>query len=150
MASFLKRHKGLIIFITIVMILFILMFLFVRSIFQVGEEGTLYGNRLNGIEKVKLNEDTLNKIVTDIKKYEQVTSASYRLEGKILNFLVDVKSDTTLESAKKLSDPILSALSEAEKSFYDIQVIITCNKDEKNEIYPVIGYKHKTSSEFVW
>lgn len=148
--KFVKNHKGVIIFLIALIAIGISMFLFARSILLSGKEGTIYGNRLEGIDKVKLNEDTLNKIVSDIKANEKVANATKRLEGKLLNFTIDVKKDTDIETAKKLSDVILPALTENEKSFYDIQVIITCNELEESEEYPIMGYKHRTSAAFVW
>ncbi len=150
MILFLKKHKIGVIIVSIFVIIIIAMFVFVRSIFVSGHEGIIYGNRLEGIDKVRINEDTLTNIADEIKKNEQVKKVSKRLEGKLLNFMIDVSNETTLENAKKLVEPIINSLTEKEQSFYDIQVMITCNENEKSEIYPIISYKHKTSSEFVW
>ncbi len=150
MLSFLKKHKIGVIIVIILLIILIAMFLFIRSIFVSGHEGIIYGNRLDGIDKVRINEDTLKNIEQEIKKNEQVKKVSQRLEGKLLNFIIDVSNETTLESAQKLVEPIKNSLTEKEQSFYDIQVMIICNENAQSEIYPVIGYKHKTSSEFVW
>lgn len=150
MISFVKKHKGLIIFLIIFVILGVLLFQFARSILMVENEGTLYGNRLEGIEKVKLNEDTLDKIVSDMKKNEQVKSAKHRLEGRLLNFSLNVKGGTSQEAIISLVGSIKEALTEKEQAFYDIQVIVTCSEEKESELYPMIGYKHKTSSDFVW
>ena len=47
--NFIKRHKVGIICITILIIVIIAALLLVRSMFLSGTEGTLYGNRLDGI-----------------------------------------------------------------------------------------------------
>lgn len=148
--KFLKRHKWAIIIITIMIIIFVAMFLLVRSIFFTDDVGTLYGNRLNGIEQVKLNEDTLKKMVEEIKKSESVQMATYRIEGKVLNVSIDVANGTPIKTAKTFVGPILSSLTDKEKSFYDIQVFLTCSQESESKTYPIIGYKHRTSSEFVW
>ena len=129
--NFIKRHKVGIICITILIIVIIAALLLVRSMFLSGTEGTLYGNRLDGIEEVPLDTNTLNSIV---------------------------------DEAKSLAAPILSTLSDAEKGFYDIQVIIRSTEEEEatenveaNEdgvgqttIYPIMGYKHRSTADFVW
>lgn len=150
MASFLKKNKRIIIWIVVIVILLLAGALLVKNLFFFGGSGTLYGNRLDGIENVKLKDDTLKNIISEIEKVEQVTKASQRLEGKILNFSIDVSNGMTVEGAKKLVDPILSSLTEEELAFYDIQVIITCSENEESDIYPIMGYKHRTSSDFVW
>lgn len=162
--NFIKRHKVGIICITILIIVIIAALLLVRSMFLSGTEGTLYGNRLDGIEEVLLDTNTLNSIVDEIKKSENVKSASHRLEGKLLNISIDVVNGTTVDVAKSLAAPILSTLSDAEKGFYDIQVIIRSTEEEEatenveaNEdgvgqttIYPIMGYKHRSTADFVW
>ena len=151
MASFLKwikKHKGILIFLLICLIVMIPMILFAHSILVSGNEGTIYGNRLEGIDQVRINEDTLKKIIDDIKGKEQVENATYRLEGKILNVIIEVIKDADLENSKKLTNFILNSLNEEERGFYDIQVFLTSK--EESAIYPIIGYKHRTSSEFVW
>lgn len=152
----LKKHIVLFIVLIIILITAIIMFMIARSILLSGSEGTIYGNRLDGIEKVELKNDSLNKIIEDIKAKENVKSASQRLEGKVLHFIVDVTEAMTLDVAKSLTEPILTSLSSEAQNFYDIEIIITCSEEESKEetgeknIYPVMGYKHRTSSEFVW
>lgn len=147
--KFLKRHIIAVIIIIILLIIGIALFLFARQILGAGNEGTIYGNRLDGIEKVGLKNETLDKINTEIKKNEFVKKVTYRIEGKTINFTVDVAPNTTIENSKKVAEPVLTILNDEEKAFYDIQIFVTCNEAE-SEGYPMNGYKHRTSSEFVW
>lgn len=147
--KFLKRHIIAVIIIIILLIIGIALFLFARQILGAGNEGTIYGNRLDGIEKVGLKNETLDKINTEIKKNEFVKKVTYRIEGRTINFTVDVAPNTTIENSKKVAEPVLTILNNEEKAFYDIQIFVTCNEAE-SEGYPMNGYKHRTSSEFVW
>lgn len=147
--KFLKRHIIAIIVIVILLIIGILLFGLAREMLGVGKEGTIYGNRLDGIEKVGLKTESLENIITEMKKNEYVKSATYRVEGKTINFNVDVVPNTSVEDSKKVAEPILATLTDSEKAFYDIQIFVTCKEIESEE-YPMNGYKHRTSSEFVW
>ncbi len=147
--KFLKRHIIAIIILIIFLIIGIVLFIFVRQILGSGNEGTIYGNRLDGIEKIGLKNETLDKISTEIKKNEFVKKVAYRVEGRTINYTVDVAPNTTIENSKKVAEPILATLNNEEKTFYDIQIFVTCNEAESEE-YPINGYKHRTSSEFVW
>ncbi len=147
--KFLKRHIVAIIVIIILLIIGIALFIFARQILGSGNEGTIYGNRLDGIEKVGLKNETLEKISAEIKKNDFIKKVTYRIEGRTINFTVDVVQNTTIENSKKVAEPILATLSNEEKAFYDIQIFITCS-DAESEGYPINGYKHRTNSEFVW
>ena len=78
------------------------------------------------------------------------------LEGRLLSVSVKVKSYTDKNETKKIGDIIKENLKEEELSFYDIQLYISFEEEEKkeeteeNKVYPIIGYKHKTSDSFVW
>lgn len=147
--KFLKRHIIAVIIIIILLIIGIALFLFARQILGAGNEGTIYGNRLDGIEKVGLKNETLDKINIEIKKNEFVKKVTYRIEGRTINFTVDVAPNTTIENSKKVAEPVLTILNDEEKAFYDIQIFVTCNEAE-SEGYPMNGYKHRTNSGFVW
>jgi len=55
--KFLKRHIIAIIILIIFLIIGIVLFIFVRQILGSGNEGTIYGNRLDGIEKIGLKNE---------------------------------------------------------------------------------------------
>ncbi|MCI9234184.1 MAG: hypothetical protein HFH08_06330 [Bacilli bacterium] len=148
--KFLKRHIIAVIVIIILFIISIALFILVRQMLGSGNEGTIYGNRLDGIEKVGLKEATLEKIATEMKKNEYVKKVTHRIEGKTINFTVDVAPGTSVENSKKVVEPMLTILTEQERAFYDIQIFITCKEQADSEGYPMNGYKHRTSSEFVW
>lgn len=148
--KFLKKHIIAIIIIVILLIIGIAGAILTIQILGVGKGGTIYGNRLDGIEKVGLKDETLKKIATEMEKNEYVKSVTQRVEGRTINFTVDVAKETSVENAKKVTAPILPALTDEEKAFYDIQIFVTCKDDAENEIYPLNGYKHRTSSDFFW
>lgn len=153
MASFLKFLKRHIIAIIVIVVLLVIagsLFLVARSFLKNGNEGTIYGDRLDGIDKVGLKNESLDKIIGEMKKNQYVKSANYRVEGRTINFQVDVAKGTSVANAKKVSLPILPGLTEDEKSFYSIQVFVTCKEDSENESYPLNGYKHRTSSDLLW
>ena len=109
-----------------------------------------YGNRTDGIENVPIHDDKVESIKSSLMETQKVVEVTYNLEGRLINFIVDVVPETDIVSAKALSDKILLAFNEQEKAYYDMQLYITCKDDAESEIYPIIGYKHKTSMNFVW
>ena len=135
-------------------IFFIFLFLFILGWILYGmvipKSGKpVYGNRLDGIEKVEITSAEKEKIISSLKGESVVTSAQTDIKGKIINVLVEVKSGTKVSTAKKLSSKVTESLSKDQLSFYDIQIFITSgNKNSKS--YPVIGYKSSTSKGFTY
>lgn len=112
-----------------------------------GSGKPLYGNRLDGISKVKITDDEMNTIISKLKEEEIVDKASYNIKGRILNVHITVKDDTKLDDSKKLTSIIVSDIKEEQKKFYDIQVFLNIN-GENVDGYPTIGYLNKNSSNF--
>lgn len=143
------RHKVFIIVSIILLIMIGTMGIGIKKLFFTNTSGSEYGNRLDGIENVKINEDTLSKIAKDMKDTGNVSKANYRIEGRIVNFIVYVNSGVLLDTAKTMGDFILGQFTKEQLEFYDIQLYLLEEKED-NTGYSVIGYKHKTSDGFVW
>lgn len=108
----------------------------------------LYGNRLEGIENNVIKDETVNLIKEELMKTEKIEDVNYDLKGKLVNFIITVKNDVDKLTAVNLTDKIVSGFDDDIKNFYDIQVFIKTT--EENEIFPIIGYKHTSSVNFVW
>ena len=114
-----------------------------------GSGKPLYGNRLDGIEKVQVTDTETNDLIKELKEKKYVTTASTHVSGKIINVLVEVEKGTSKSKAKSLKDEVLKAFTDDQKKFYDIQLFITNeNKDAKG--YPIIGYKNSTDKNFAF
>ena len=147
MKKFFNEHKkqciiGGIIFLAIFFI--IIIWLFIVPVFS----NNKYGDRLDGIEDHKISSSTIDEIENTLKENKQVSEVTYHNEGRILNFIITVSNDTKPEDAKALDDVILDKISDDDKGYYDIQILI--NTEEENESYPIAGYKNKSSDDFVY
>ncbi len=107
-----------------------------------------YGDRLDGIEKHKITSSTVSDIKSDIKEFAGVTSVSYHIEGRILNFTIETDGSVSYDTAKAYVKPILDNISKKNQKYYDIQVFLTSKEDVDG--LPNAGYKSKNSSDFSW
>ena len=147
MKNFFKTHKkqcmiGGIAFLVIFFL--ILIWLFIVPVFS----NNKYGNRLDGIEDHKISSDTVKDIENSLKENDKVTDVTYNNEGRILDFIITVSNDMSTEDAKKIGDTILDKISDDDKKYYDIQILI--DTEEENENYPIAGYKHKSEDNFTY
>lgn len=147
--DFVKKHKIGIIVSFVCLILFVLIILGIKSAFFSNMSESKYGNRLDGIEKYPIEDSFVNDIKNMLEETGYVNSISYDLEGRIINFIIEVKSDVDLTTSRGLADKIAEQFNDDYKAFYDIQIFLT-SEDKESEIYPTIGYKHKTSVGFKW
>lgn len=147
--KFIKKHKVGLIVTGVILVLLILMFFGIKNAFFSNMGKSVYGNRLDGIENYPIDDSIINDIETTLKDTGMVNNFTYILEGRLINFIIEVNADVDLTTSRGFADKIAEKFSDDIKSFYDIQVYLTCT-DKESELYPSIGYKHKTSVGFKW
>ena len=148
MKKVIKENKVLFVLALIVIISLILIGVGLVKYFY-SSSGDKYGDRLNGIEKHKLS----NTLADDIKAlYESgVESVSVDTKGKIIYVIMDVSDDVSKVDAQSYAIKALDVFSDDDKSFYDIQFMITCkNASEETTTYPMEGYKNSNNTQVVW
>lgn len=146
--KFIKRNKFTVLII-LAFVSIIVIAALVRSVFFINTGQPVYGNRLDGIDDVKIEESRYKKIEDKIKKNDKVTNMDINLSGKTINVIMTVKDNVSKKDAKSIADTILKEFSKEELAFYDIQVYVK-KKDAKQNDFPIIGYKHHLSSGFSW
>lgn len=148
MKKVIKENKVLFVLALIVIISLILIGVGLVKYFY-SSSGDKYGDRLNGIEEHKLS----NTLADDIKAlYESgVESVSVDTKGKIIYVIMDVSDDVSKVDAQSYAIKALDVFSDDDKSFYDIQFMITCkNASEETTTYPMEGYKNSNNTQVVW
>lgn len=134
---------------TFALVAFLILLLLSFFVYQMffGERGKpVYGNRLDGIDKVMVDDAYFAKISETLEKQKIVSEASGQRSGRILNYTIVVKDKTKTKDAKALTNTILESLSKDQVAYFDIQVFFTCEKEMDG--YPMIGYKNKENKKF--
>lgn len=111
--------------------------LFVKEAILSNEARVIYGTRTKDLKKNPIAEETIKKAIDELKA--DTTSIKIRVPGRIINIVMKVKKETTLEDAKKLGAKAAEFFKE-NSSYYDIQIMI--DKEGESKQFPIIGYKH--------
>ncbi len=143
--SLIKRHKLLTIICTFAIILLIVMSVFLFSFFVGGNDK--YGNRLEGIEEVKVTKKDKKELVEYLEEYGEVASATVRIQGKIIYINIKFKEETKLDIAKKIANNSLKEIDEDKLKFYDLGYFLTLEGDEG---FNVTGTKKAKLEEISW
>lgn len=144
--NFIKRNKSTIIAIVIFLILVIVLFQ-LKNIFFPNTGKAIYGNRLEGIENVKISNKTLENVKSTLSG-DTVTEVSTDIAGKLVKIFITVNDDVTIETAKTYGPKALEVFSQDEKGYYDFQIYIQKKGDSTQ--FPIVGYKHHSKQEMSW
>ena len=146
--KFIKKNKFTILVITLFVILVIGLAI-LKNIFFPNSGQPVYGDRLNGIEDVKIEESKYEELEKKLKKEEMVDDVSTNLSGKIINVIITVKDKNNKKEAKSIGSKVIDEFSKEEVAFYDFQVFIK-KKDTKQNNFPIVGYKHHKEKSLSW
>lgn len=140
--KFIKKNKKKIIIGLI--ILFVLLIVYVVWTMLPNSSKSLYGDRLDGIDDVKIADKDLNKIASELEEIDGVKEVNGDIKGRLINFNVKVDDSVSSSISDSLEPIVLDGFNKEELEYYDLQIFI----NEKE--YSIIGYKHKTNDKFVW
>lgn len=147
MVKYIKNHKIVVVAVVFAILLLLVLSFIIKEFFS-GDSKALYGNRLDGIESVKITKKEQSDIVSKIEEDSAVSKCECHMQGKIVNVSITVNDDVGADTAKSLANKVLDVLDTDQKKFFDIQVFI--NKTNGAKDFPIIGYKQNTRSSFSW
>ena len=147
--EFYKRNRvySILMIVSLICIVSILVGVIVYFIGQTTKDK--YGNRLDGIENVKISDTKKSEVINKIKENELVDSVDIDIKGKLIYVNITLKTGKHTDS-EATCQTSLDAFTEDEKKFYDIQYIVS-NKDKSiEENFPVMGYIKAGNSVIKW
>lgn len=139
-----KKYYKLVIAILIIIAISILSFLIYINIFKENDS-----NRLEKIDEYKLTKKEISKAKETFEELEQLKNVKIFTNYKIIKIYITLEEEVNLEKIDELSEKVIESFKEKNIKYYDIEIFVDC-LDEESEIYPKIGYKHKTNSKFTW
>lgn len=146
--KFIKKHKMTTIII-IVFVLFVIIGTQAIKILFPNVGSPVYGNRLDGIEDVKIKKEVYQNIENTLKEEGIATNVDNVTKGKLVKLIITVVDDASLDAAKLVGSKSLTFFNEEQLNFYDFQIYIKKNNKEITN-FPIIGYKHHTNKDLTW
>lgn len=139
-----KKHIKYIIIFVIILLISIISFFIYKNLFA-----GITNTRYEGIENYKLTNDEKNAVKDKINELEGIKSIDIYTDSKIIKIVVKLKEDVNFDDIKEIANESISKFSEDSLSYYDIGFFVESDNKE-SEVYPQIGSKFKSSSEFSW
>lgn len=108
-----------------------------------------YGNRLNGIDSVKIEEKHITEIEEQIKENKLVDKVSINVKGKIIYMNIYV-TGAKYEDVQNIAIKSLEYLKADEKDFYDINFSFAETEKSEESIFPIMGYRKSDATVITW
>lgn len=139
-----KKYIKYIVLLIIIIVIFILGFLIYKNMFA-----DSINSRYKDMENYKLTNDEKNSAKDKINELENIKSVKIYKDSKIIKIVVKLEEDIDFNSIKTKANEVITCFSEENLSYFDLEIFIESSNSE-SEVYPQIGYKFKTNTEFAW
>ena len=113
-----------------------------------GGSSNKYGNRLDGINEVKIAKDTFDGVEKEIDESNLAEDTSVRLQGKIVYTTITLKKDTSVDKAKELAKNTLDNYKAKELEYYDFSFFLKWEDEKEDKI--LTGNKHHSLEDISW
>lgn len=150
MKKYLKENRTLFILMIVAIVCIVVSILLLFKYFYFGNGGSNYGDRLEGIENVKINDDKKNEVSSKISENSLVDSATVTITGKRIDIRIVFGEKASLVDAEGIALKSLDNFSDEEKAFYDFEFTLKQNATEKTEGFLIMGAKNVNGSNLVW
>lgn len=142
-----NKNKGFAIIIALSLILFIIILIIFMNML-LGGSSDKYGSRLEGIDEVKISNETFDSVKEEVTSTELTEEVSTRVQGKIVYTTIILKSDTSKDKAKEIASNTLDNYSEDELNFYDFSFFLEWKGEEETIV--ITGNKHHSLDTITW
>ena len=144
------RNRVLFVLTTIVLVCLILMSVVIVRYFVVNGTGN-YGDRLESIEKIPLEETDKEAVISKFKENESVTDVSIHSQGKII-YIRATFTNVTADRAKEIASSTLEVISDKYLNNYDIHYTLISNATESTTGFIVMGAKNigEAQKQIIW
>ena len=137
------------IFVIIVFIIGMFALSYLKKLYWDNNDQAAYGDRTEGIENHIISDKEIEELESKIESDEDVISAEYDLEGRIINLMIKVENVLSVSDAKIKGSEMLKYFTDDQLSYYAIQIYYVKEDTSLND-FPIIGYKHYSSSDISW
>ena len=118
MKKYIKEHKIVVAAVILLIILIIIAF-FIKGVLFSGTQNAVYGSRLKGIDEVKITKSESEDLISTLEEDSSIKKAEYDLHGKIVNVILTVNDEVSIDTAKSLADKVIENFDTNQKKFYD-------------------------------
>lgn len=145
--KWIKKNKGLSVLLLLTIIfLIVIIIIFVELL--VGGSKDKYGNRLEGINEVKVSAETYKSVEEEVKNTDLVEEVETRLQGKIVYTTITLKGDTSVDKAKEIASNTLDNYSDSQLKYYDFSFFLKWKGEEADTV--IAGNKHHELDTITW
>ena len=115
-----------------------------------GGSDTVYGDRLDDINKHPISENFKKEYIDNLEKNEKVRNVELYNKGKIIYINIGFVGDTTLDEAESIAAESITTFDEKLLAYYDVNITLESPKTAISDGFTIMGARNKSGTSVVW
>ena len=115
-----------------------------------GGSDTVYGDRLNDIDKHPISDTFKSDYKSKLEENEKVKNVELYNKGKIIYINIDFAGDTTLDEAESIAAESITTFDEKLLAYYDVNITLKTPKTDNSDGFTIMGARNKSGTSVVW
>lgn len=148
--KFYRNNRVVVILMSIVFICVLIILFALIKYFYVGNNTSKYGDRLEGIENVEIDDTKKSDVESKLIADDLIDTAKITIQGKIIYISMTFTDKASLVEAEGKALLSFDYFSDEEKAFYDFQFTLKQSASDTNEGFIISGAKNVNGSNLVW
>lgn len=144
------ENNRVLIVLGIILIICIIAILIVTVSFFLGGSKSVYGNRLDDIEKYPITETFKGDFIDNLESDEAVENVQMDVKGRVIYIAIDFVGDVPLVDAESKAAATIESFSEDILGYYDINFTLKSKDTDNSEGFLILGAKNVAGSGIVW
>jgi len=137
--KFIKKNSVPLMLFVLLLVIIVAVLLFIGMFVPSNNKGP-YGNRLDDIDKYPIESKTWKEVESLALKDEKFTKVNVNQKERVI--YIHLYTSLDREEAKKASDIVFEAFSDAQKSYYDFDLVIHNESEEEGKSYVMFGSRN--------
>lgn len=148
--AFYQNNRVFVILMSIVLVCVVIMAICLVSYFYGSKDSSVYGERLDGIDSVKIEESRQSDIESKLNSDALIASSDIMVTGKIVYVKIEFENTASLVEAQSKALELLDEFSDEEKKFYDFHFTLEQEKSDASKGFIISGAKNVNGTNLVW
>lgn len=115
-----------------------------------GTGKSAYGDRLEGISEVPLDNSFLEEVKTKVQEEASILSVNLVVKGRIVYVDLQVEPSITITEAESKAFLVLECFEDKYLNFYDFQFILKQDASENSSGFIIMGARNVNGNGLVW
>ena len=150
MKNYFHNNKAIGLLFGIIAVSLIIIIVFTLKYFYFGNGQTNYGDRLDGINDVKITAAKKSEVIAKINTDKLVKNCKIEVTGKIVYINIEFESKASLIEAESKALAVLDEFTEKEEAFYDFQFTLKQASSADNDGFIISGAKNVKGTNLIW